>query len=72
MADEIDLANDMIDNEVSRALKKLRQQALNVQGAKFCVECDDPIPKARQDLGFKLCKPCAEENERRKSLFAND
>ncbi len=73
MADEIDLANDLIDNEVSRALKKLREQAaINAEGAKFCIECDEPMPKARQSLGFKLCKPCAEENERRKSLFADD
>ncbi len=27
MADEIDLANDLIDNEVSRALSKLRQNS---------------------------------------------
>ena len=31
MADDIDVANDLIDVEVSRALSKLRQQA--VQGA---------------------------------------
>jgi RNA polymerase-binding transcription factor DksA len=70
MADDIDLANDLIANEVSRALSKMRLQSeANAKGAKFCVECDDPIPLARQKLGFKFCVPCAEENERRKSLF---
>lgn len=73
MADEIDIANDIIDNEVSRALNKIRQKnaSLETNGAKSCVECGDSIPKARQKLGFKLCVRCAEEDERRKSLFAD-
>lgn len=70
MADEIDLANDLIDGEVSRALNKLRQNAAqNAMGAKFCIECGDDIPLGRQKLGFKLCVSCASETERRKSLF---
>jgi phage/conjugal plasmid C-4 type zinc finger TraR family protein len=72
MADEIDLANDLIDNELSRALNKIRKHASKEEeGARFCVECGDHIPEARQKLGFKLCVPCAEESERRKSLFAD-
>lgn len=70
MADEIDLANDLIDSEVSRALSKIRQQASQGAGTKHCVECGDDIPEARQKLGFKLCVPCAQESERRGSLFA--
>lgn len=70
MADDIDLANDLIDNEVSRALNKIRQNALHhSKGAKFCVECGEKIPEARQKLGFQLCVPCAQEEERKKSLF---
>lgn len=72
MADEIDIANDLIANEVSRALSKLRQTASqDPNGAKNCVECGEAIPEARQKLGFKFCVPCAEESERRKSLFAD-
>lgn len=72
MADEIDLANDLIDSEVSRALSKIRQSsALETQGSEFCLECGEDIPKARQELGFKLCVPCASESERRKALFAD-
>jgi len=72
MADEIDLANDLIDNEVSRALSRIRQHASQLAiGAKFCVECGDDMPEGRQKLGFKLCVPCAEESERRKALFAD-
>lgn len=72
MADDIDLANDLIANEVSRALSKLRQNAIkDTEGAKNCIECGDVIPEARRELGFQLCVPCAEEDERRKALFAD-
>lgn len=72
MADEIDLANDLIDSEVSRALSKIRQSsALETKGAEFCLECGEDMPKERQQLGFKFCVPCASEMERRKSLFAD-
>lgn len=71
MADEIDLANDLIDNEVSRALSRLRSSTpKSLSGSKHCIECGDDIPAARQKLGFKLCVPCAEEFERKKNLFA--
>lgn len=70
MADEIDLANDLIANEVSRALSKIRQSTLS-QGTKYCVECGDDMPPPREKLGFKLCVPCAEERERRGQLFAD-
>ncbi|OGT36568.1 MAG: hypothetical protein A3F12_03885 [Gammaproteobacteria bacterium RIFCSPHIGHO2_12_FULL_38_14] len=70
MADEIDIANDLIDGEVARALNKIRKDhAQNLKGAKYCEECGDDIPEGRQKLGFSLCVPCAQESERRKSLF---
>lgn len=71
MADQIDLANDLIDNELSRALNKIRQSTGEPKGSKHCVECGDTIPAARQQLGFKFCVPCAEEAERRSSLFSD-
>lgn len=71
MADEIDLANDLIDSEVSRALSKLRQTtSQDSEGSQYCIECDEAIPEGRRKLGFNLCVPCAEESERKKSLFA--
>lgn len=72
MADEIDLANDLMNNEVSYALRKLRQNSQPTKGTKICVECGDKMPTGREELGFKLCLPCAEESERRKSLYADD
>jgi RNA polymerase-binding transcription factor DksA len=71
MADEADIANDYIANEVSRALGKLRQDTAGKPGSKNCMECDETIPTARRKLGFTLCVQCASESERRKSLFAN-
>jgi RNA polymerase-binding transcription factor DksA len=71
MPDEVDLANDLIDNEVSRALSKIRQGAVQSKGSEFCMECGDDMPKERQKLGFMFCVPCASETERRKSLYAD-
>lgn len=70
MADDIDIANDLIASEVSRALSKLRSQGGQGEGAKQCIECGDAIPQGRRKLGFSLCVPCAEESERHKHLFA--
>ena len=72
MADEIDLANALVEGEVERALRQIRQQTSMQQasGVKSCVECGDDIPTERQQFGFKFCVPCASETERRKSLFA--
>lgn len=73
MADEGDLANDLIDVELARALSRIRQNASQATvGAKFCIECGDEMHAARQKLGFKYCVSCAEERERRNALFAGE
>jgi RNA polymerase-binding transcription factor DksA len=71
MADEADIANDYNDLMVSRALGKMRQDVGVKAGPKVCDECEEAIPEPRRKLGFKLCVQCAEETERRNSLFAN-
>lgn len=75
MADEADMASEYIDSEVSRALGKLRQKSdaktNSKMGPKVCKECGEVIPIERRKLGFQRCIICAEENERRKSLFAD-
>jgi len=71
MADEADIASEHIENEVSRALSNLRQSNQGKKsGSKICTECGEKIPDARRKLGFQLCVSCAEESERRQSLFA--
>ncbi len=70
MADEADIANTFIDNEVSRALDKMRRNMEAKPGSRVCKECEEDIPLERCKLGFQLCVHCAEESERRGSLFA--
>jgi RNA polymerase-binding transcription factor DksA len=70
MADDADIANDFNELLVSLTLGQ-RRLATNVKsGPKACAACDDKIPIARRKLGFKLCVQCAEETERRNSLYA--
>jgi len=76
MADDADLANAYleayIDNEVSRAVKKIRQDtAPKTATSTICKECGEKLPRARLEHGFDLCVPCASEEERRKALFAH-
>jgi RNA polymerase-binding transcription factor DksA len=71
MADEADIANALIDNEVASVLSRMRRDTVVKMGPKECVECEEAIPLARRQLGFKFCVECAEERERRKSLFAD-
>lgn len=71
MADEVDIANDLMAKQVSDALGKIRESnAAKKSGAKICNECGEKIPEARRKLGFQLCVSCAEDAERRSSLFA--
>lgn len=70
MVDEADIANDFIDIEVSRALGKLRQNTRKALGSKICTECGEDMLPERRKMGFQLCVVCAEEEERRKALFA--
>ena len=71
MADEADIANDYIDNEVNRALGRIRQSLSGQAGSEICTDCGEKIPLARCKLGFKLCVQCAEQTERRRSLYAD-
>ena len=71
MPDNIDLANALVDSEVSRALDKMRQNSSQDKVlTKYCVECGDEVPEPRRKMGFKFCISCAEEAERKKSRFA--
>lgn len=73
MADPIDIANDLIDNEIALALRKARQNAGQAkEGSKTCMECGEDMPQARRELGFIFCVSCASERERRQALFADE
>lgn len=72
MADEADIAMDYIDRAIALELNKRQQNSVVKIGAKLCKDCGEDIPLARRQLGFQLCIECAEETERRKSLFADN
>ena len=72
MADPIDIANDLMESEIRYALDKRKLASAQAMGSKFCFECGDDMPKVRQKLGFVYCVSCAEERERRGSLFADE
>ncbi len=71
MADPADIANSFIEDEVLRALGKMRKEMSLQQGTKICKDCSEDIPEARRKLGFQLCIECATEREKRKSQFAD-
>ncbi|EKD54355.1 MAG: hypothetical protein ACD_60C00090G0004 [uncultured bacterium] len=71
MADEADMANDLIASEVSSALNRLRLTTSGKMGPKNCALCEEAIPLVRRQLGFKFCIECAVETERRKLLFVD-
>lgn len=69
MADEADVASNLIENALSRAIEQIRKNQPPTMGAKNCVECGDDIPLERQKMGFKFCVACASLQERRKSQY---
>lgn len=60
MADEADIANDMIQKEMDARLKA-RSVTIH-PSASECIECGDDIPEARQVAlpGVQLCVYCQE------------
>jgi len=73
MPDDVDLANDQLHSELSRAINRIRKNNSPInKGSKTCIECGEDIPEARRELGLNFCVGCAESKERRRSLFAED
>lgn len=72
MADDVDVANELINSQFERALRLIREEsAQKKMGPEFCLECGEDMPAERRKLGFNMCVPCASETERRKSLYAS-
>ena len=71
MADEVDIASKIIDDELRYALNEMRRNIPSgKRGPECCMECEEPMPEVRRELGLSLCVPCAQEKERRAALFA--
>lgn len=59
MADDIDLANDIVQERLDQALAQRRALKLSqpAHSFLFCESCDDPIPTARR-LAIPGCTHC--------------
>lgn len=68
MADEIDIANDLVMREMESRIAAARQT--DRVGEPECEECGEPVPEVRRQLGKSTCIECATTAERRAKLFA--
>lgn len=65
MADSVDIANDHAQDELDRKLACIRHEQTTTS-RHFCLDCEEPIPIARQRLGGKVrCLSCQEDLEQR-------
>lgn len=60
MADCADRADQVVQDTLNRALDNLGPVPAPGEGSDACVECDDPIPRARSALGYSTCITCQE------------
>jgi len=72
-ADELDLTQLHIDNQINAAVSKIREQATEGQGRKACIECGAEIPPARLKHipNAQRCATCQESQERHEQMFAS-
>jgi len=56
---------EQIDDSVKDAVRHATSRLPKGESAKLCVECGDPIPKARREAlpGVKTCVPCQMERD---------
>lgn len=67
MADAVDFANDRAEYFLQLSLQRLARLPVK-PSAQICVDCDEPIPVARQlsVAGCETCVDCQELRERRR------
>lgn len=64
-----DAVNEQIEISTAEAVARARQRAEragNIPSARFCGECDEPIPEARRRAipGVQLCVDCQSGHDR--------
>lgn len=69
MADEVDIANDLVMRDIEARIAATRNQPTE-RGAAECEECGEPVPEVRRNMGKSICFDCADLAERRSKLFA--
>lgn len=74
MADDIDFANDLVQERMDRALaaRNVKKAAMPAHSFMFCEECDTPIPTARRVAipGCTHCVTCQSIDEARNARHA--
>lgn len=63
MADEIDLASDMMEAQISRAVANAAGQEIPINPTGKCLNCREPVKDGRRWCDAE----CREEYERRKN-----
>lgn len=66
MADDVDIANDLILANLEARIAAARKPVQ--EGPEECEECGEPMPALRRRLGLKMCVDCAGIAERRQKL----
>lgn len=69
MADEVDIANDLIIQQMEMRIAAARSAAA-LPPVDDCQECEDPIEPARKGLNLRLCFECANAREKAAKAFA--
>ena len=68
----MDIADKAVElqNLLNQNAIKNRTQTMTVQSAEYCIDCDEPIPKARQlaIIGVQRCVACQEQQEHRQKV----
>lgn len=59
MADEVDYADQIIEDNMNRTIENIKQKVhTHRESEKFCIDCDEPIDQKRRML-IKGCERCA-------------
>lgn len=74
MPDVVDFATDLVQDRLDQALAARLLMRSRVAGHSFpiCIECDGPIPEARQlaQPGCTLCVDCQQVEDERGARYA--
>lgn len=70
MADAVDHANEITENELAWALRS-HYVPKNTMVYKDCVACGEVLPEVRQQMYAKFCIDCATDKEKKQAQYAN-
>ena len=67
-----DAVQEQIDSTINDAIARARNELSSGESNKFCEECGEPIPEARQRAvaGVKYCVKCQQEKDLHNNTFS--